>query len=87
MKSTKVALIGLDGSGKSANIDIMKKDADYSGYIFTWVRWKPTLLKPLYVLMGKKVGKTSHSIESASSVIENKKNSVEQVKHRADYKK
>ena len=38
----RVALIGLDGSGKSANIEKMKRDSDYSDYNFLWVRWKPT---------------------------------------------
>ena len=28
----RVALIGLDGSGKSANIEKMKRDSDYSDY-------------------------------------------------------
>lgn len=57
MKKTNshIALIGLDGSGKSANIDIMKKDGDYSDYNFLWVRWEPTLLKPLYSILNKKV--------------------------------
>jgi thymidylate kinase len=54
MGKDRVALIGLDGSGKSANIDLMKKDSRYSGYEFMWVRWKPTLLKPLYKLIGNK---------------------------------
>lgn len=30
----RVALIGLDGSGKSANIEKMKRDSDYSDYNF-----------------------------------------------------
>ena len=50
----RVALIGLDGSGKSANIEKMKQDSDYSDYNFLWVRWKPTLLKPVYMLMEKR---------------------------------
>ena len=32
----RIALIGLDGSGKSANIDKMKQDPDYSRYKFVW---------------------------------------------------
>lgn len=50
----RVALIGLDGSGKSANIEKMKLDSDYSDYNFLWVRWKPTLLKPGLYVDGKK---------------------------------
>lgn len=50
----RVALIGLDGSGKSANIEKMKRDSDYSDYNFLWVRWKPTLLKPGLYVDGKK---------------------------------
>ena len=51
----RVALIGLDGSGKSANISAMKNDIDYVGYQFMWVRWKPTLLKPVYWILEKRV--------------------------------
>ncbi len=32
----------------------MKKDSDYKDYDFMWVRWKPTLLKPLYKIVNKK---------------------------------
>ncbi len=39
----KVALIGLDGSGKSANINLMKKDNDYKEFKFLWVRWQPSI--------------------------------------------
>lgn len=28
----KIALIGLDGSGKSANINLMKSDPEYKGF-------------------------------------------------------
>lgn len=87
MKANRVALIGLDGSGKSANIDIMKKDADYSEYIFTWVRWKPTLLRPLYKVMGKKVRKSAKTDGNVSTGIESRKDSKEQIKLRADYNK
>lgn len=81
----KVALIGLDGSGKSANIDIMKKDDDYSSFSFLWVRWKPTLLKPLYKAMGNRVkkGKKSEVVEEE----QNAKNSVEQQELRDEYNK
>lgn len=59
----RIALIGLDGSGKSANIDKMKIDVDYKDYNFLWVRWEPTLLKPLYKLLNKKV-KSDKKIET-----------------------
>jgi thymidylate kinase len=48
MDCRRFALIGLDGSGKSANINLMKQDHDYGRYHFVWVRWKPLLLKPAY---------------------------------------
>ena len=54
---SRIALIGLDGSGKSANLEIMKMDKDYSSYQFLWVRWSPVLLKPLYYILNKKVKK------------------------------
>ena len=59
----RIALIGLDGSGKSANIDKMKQDPDYSRYKFVWVRWKPTLLKPAYILMEKRVSGKNKSVD------------------------
>lgn len=51
----RIALIGLDGSGKSANIERMKQDGCYGNYRFVWVRWKPALLKPAYWLLNKKL--------------------------------
>jgi len=63
--SKRIALIGLDGSGKSANIDKMKLDSDYSDYKFVWVRWKPTLLKPAYLLMEKKVSNKNKNIDTS----------------------
>lgn len=39
----KIALIGLDGSGKSANINLMKKDSDFKDFKFLWVRWQPSI--------------------------------------------
>lgn len=60
--SKRIALIGLDGSGKSANIDRMKIDTDYSQYQFVWVRWKPTLLKWAYILMEKRVSKKTKTL-------------------------
>lgn len=64
----KIALIGLDGSGKSANIDRMKIDQDYSHYKFVWVRWKPTLLKPAYMLMEKKVSHNNRGLEKSGQI-------------------
>jgi len=55
MKKKRIALIGLDGSGKSANINNMKVDSDYLDFNFVWVRWKPMLLKPVYILLNKKI--------------------------------
>ena len=56
-KYKRVALIGLDGSGKSANLDRMKGDVDYGEYQFLWVRWEPKLLGPAYWLLSKKIKK------------------------------
>lgn len=82
----RVALIGLDGSGKSANIERMKTDSDYSDFSFMWVRWKPTLLKPAYWILGKNIKnkKTTAPVkdETEGSVV---KNSEEQQKLKADY--
>lgn len=66
--SKRIALIGLDGSGKSANINKMKVDNDYLNYKFVWVRWKPTLLKPAYILMEKKVSKKNRNIDKSIQV-------------------
>lgn len=49
----KIALIGLDGSGKSANINLMKKDSDYTGFKFCWVRWQPSITVFLYKIKHK----------------------------------
>ncbi|MBQ6794535.1 MAG: hypothetical protein IJO83_00150 [Clostridia bacterium] len=82
----RVALIGLDGSGKSANIERMKTDVDYSDFSFMWVRWKPTLLKPAYWFLGKNINNKKADVlqkdESEGSIV---KNSVEQQKLKADY--
>lgn len=72
----KVALIGLDGSGKSANKKRMKKDSDYSKYEFAWVRWKPLLLKPAYFIMNKKIRnkKTNNNADDLNKNYQQKKN-------------
>lgn len=44
----KIALIGLDGSGKSANINLMKSDPEYKGFEFLWVRWQPSITVMFY---------------------------------------
>ena len=54
MKDKCCALIGLDGSGKSANLELLKKDSSFSDVEFLWVRWEPTLLKPLYNILNKR---------------------------------
>lgn len=79
----RVALIGLDGSGKSANIEKMKLDSDYSDYNFLWVRWKPTLLKPVYMLMEKKVSDKNKNIKMNVQV--DGKCGVKQAELNADY--
>lgn len=52
--SSLIAIIGMDGSGKSANINLMKEDLSFSNYHFLWVRWEPCILKPLYNIVNKK---------------------------------
>ena len=49
----RVALIGLDGSGKSANIELLRSDPAFSKCRFIWVRWKPLLLRPVYKLLDR----------------------------------
>lgn len=78
------ALIGLDGSGKSANIDKMKLDSDYSEYTFMWVRWKPTLLKPAYFLMEKKVSEKNKVMNKNVQV--DGKSGEQQAELNANYK-
>ncbi|MFL0194648.1 hypothetical protein ACJDU8_03540 [Clostridium sp. WILCCON 0269] len=84
-KYKRVALIGLDGSGKSANIDKMKKDKDYTNYNFVWVRWKPTLLKPTYWLLEKNINKKSTSSNNEFTSFIPSKNTPDQVKLNSDY--
>ena len=81
--SKRIALIGLDGSGKSANIDKMKLDSDYSDYKFVWVRWKPTLLKPIYLLMEKKVSNINTNVDKNVKV--DGKSGEKQAEMNADY--
>lgn len=62
----KIALIGLDGSGKSANIDIMKGDKEYSNFNFLWVRWQPSITVFIYKLKHKNdtVGERKHDSQA-----------------------
>lgn len=53
-KRKMAALVGMDGSGKSANLSLMKEDIDFADDLFLWVRWEPFLLKPLYKILNKK---------------------------------
>lgn len=78
----RIALIGLDGSGKSANINKMKEDSDYLNYKFVWVRWKPILLKPAYLIMEKNISKNKKNIKEET--VDGKKGK-EQAKLNADY--
>lgn len=53
-RCTRVALMGLDGSGKSANIQKLKADKAFSSWKFVWVRWKPKLLGPAYQIFKRR---------------------------------
>ena len=53
-KRKLVAMVGMDGSGKSANLNLMKNDKEFANTLFLWVRWEPCLLKPLYSILNKK---------------------------------
>ena len=82
--SKKLALIGLDGSGKSANIDQMKCDPAYTDYSFMWVRWKPFLLRPAYWILEKKLSKKTADLPQKAV---DGKNTAKQAKLNADYQK
>lgn len=49
-----VALLGLDGCGKSSILEKLKSDEKFNNYDFIWSRWKPKMLKPLYKIFAKK---------------------------------
>ena len=83
----RVALIGLDGSGKSANINKMKTDPMYSKYNFIWVRWKPVLLAPAYWFMTKKIRNSKINPEEIRQTDQPQKLSKEQRKMSAEYNK
>lgn len=80
----KIALIGLDGSGKSANIAYMKQAKAYEGFSFLWVRWEPKLLKPAYLLMQRRM---KHSaVPKAEEKKPSQKNSREQQALQSEYR-
>lgn len=81
----RVALIGLDGSGKSANISYMKKAEAYRGFSFLWVRWEPTLLKPAYLLMNSRMKHSKPAQLRVQSTTE--KDSREQRAMQEEYQK
>lgn len=74
----RIALIGLDGSGKSANINLMKKDADYSRFQFLWVRWQPSITVLLYKL--KHYNKETGTVEKNNRRKQNDLNNYYQKK-------
>lgn len=86
VKNCRVALIGLDGSGKSANIDEMASDEEFVDYDFIWVRWKPKLLKPVYWLLGRKIKKFKNSMRNEKIQEEVQSSLGEQEKLSAEYK-
>ena len=63
-QNNRAALIGLDGSGKSTNLEQMKQDEDFSGFVFAWMRWKPVLLAPFYRILNKKIAAGSSKTEN-----------------------
>lgn len=64
-KNNLIALVGMDGSGKSANLNMMKTDPDFADTAFLWVRWEPRLLKPAYFLLNKKQKTKSISLNES----------------------
>ncbi len=70
MQKYRVALVGLDGSGKSANINRMKADAGLEGFSFVWVRWEPKLLAPAYWLLNLKLKKKDDHPDNTVSGVE-----------------
>ncbi len=83
-KKQRIALIGLDGSGKSANISKMKSATEFEDYKFVWVRWKPILLAPAYWLLKRKVKKSKGSSEAGDNT-EHQKNTAEQKELSREY--
>ena len=63
----RYALMGLDGSGKSTILELLKQDPRFGGFSFVWVRWEPKLLKPLYRrLHGKKAERSEERPTAAA---------------------
>lgn len=83
----RIALIGLDGSGKSANINKMKKDIAYREYSFVWVRWQPKLLRPIYWLLEKKIKNSKENFTEMFQKCQVQKLSNEQKKLNEEYNK
>lgn len=46
-----ICLEGIDGCGKSTQIELLK---NMEGVSYCWLRWKPFLLRPFYYLLKKK---------------------------------
>lgn len=61
-KAKRYAIIGLDGSGKSTNIEKIINDEKYKDYKHLWVRWGVLFLKPFYLILTKEKNKTSNPI-------------------------
>ncbi len=72
-KAKRIALIGLDGCGKSAQINLLKANEEFKDFKFVWARWSPFLLKPLYAILNRK-NKSQNSRESGISQVEKEKN-------------
>lgn len=60
-KPVRIALLGIDGSGKSTHLNRMKSDSVFADFDFIWLRYSPKLLKPLYSLLKKKEKKNGVS--------------------------
>ena len=63
----RYVLIGLDGSGKSANLNRMKQDPLFDGFRFAWVRWEPKLLLPMRRLLRKRAAMPAPAKDAKAS--------------------
>lgn len=84
-KLKRVALIGLDGSGKSANVNLMKADDEFNEFNFVWVRWKPIILGPAYWFLKKLVNKNTVNKVAENDFQYGQKNTIEQKQLSAHY--
>ena len=57
----RFCLVGVDGSGKSTQVELLKKDIK-AGYC--WLRYSPFLLKPLYLIKNGLKKKSKNDITS-----------------------